>query len=462
MSSEIKIFEKEKELGLAEKIIASSTISYISELIKESPIEKNLPQDLQSIIARASTEDIYRTYSILVSTVWNLNDDVFDPYEVWIAKDTPVHKQSNMDHQEKVIIGTITDCWPVTDNYELIFADTPVSNLPSHYHLLVSSIIYTKWRDPEMNDMVQTLIQAIENNNKWVSMECIFYGFDYAVIAPDGTKHIIERKEETSFLTQHLRAYGGTGVYQNHRIGRLLRNIIFTGKGYTDNPANPESITFTKDKQFIFDHAASSNNLFTEDNGVNENSESTIISSENNTENIMENEKLIADLEAAQSSVQALTAEVTSLKTQNSELQSQLETVSAQLTEVSAERDSFKNEILAMKEDKKKKARTDKMKTKCSNLSDEEVEAKVLLFNSLTDEQFDAMVDMIVPAQAAVVETVVEEVEATEIVEEVENETTTHSIASENDDNGVNNLQDAMAAFASKVIDVKASRLNKQ
>ena len=87
-------------------------------------------------------------------------------------------------------------------------------------------------------------------------MECLFRGFDYAITTPDGENHVIARNKETSFLTKHLRAYGGEGVYQDHQVGRLLRRITFSGKGYVDKPANPDSIIFTKDSVANFSKAS--------------------------------------------------------------------------------------------------------------------------------------------------------------------------------------------------------------
>ena len=65
-------------------------------------------------------------------------------------------------------------------------------------------------------------------------MECIFRGFDYGIRKPDGTNHVLARDQDTAFLTQHLRAYGGDGIYQDHKIGRVLRQITFSGKGFVD------------------------------------------------------------------------------------------------------------------------------------------------------------------------------------------------------------------------------------
>ena len=177
---------------------------------------------------------VYHVYSILVSTSWNKNDDVFDKDEVWASKDTPKYKPTNLEHNEKQIVGGIIDNWAVDENFNLIDTNIDHNNLPDHYHILVSSVIYKQWQDPEYRDRVFDLIDKIEAGDKYVSMESIFNGFDYAVIAPDGKHHILSRSDETAFLTQHLRSYGGTGSYQDHHIGRLLRNITFSGKGFVD------------------------------------------------------------------------------------------------------------------------------------------------------------------------------------------------------------------------------------
>merc|ERR1711959_822172 len=36
--------------------------------------------------------------------------------------------------------------------------------------------------------------------------------------------------------------YGGSGKYEGYTVGRLLRNIAFSGKGLVSNPANPRSV----------------------------------------------------------------------------------------------------------------------------------------------------------------------------------------------------------------------------
>ena len=79
-------------------------------------------------------------------------------------------------------------------------------------------------------------------------MECLFAGFDYAVTGADGNSKVLARSEETSFLTKHLRAYGGSGEYQGHKIGRSLKQISFSGKGLVAKPANPRSVILNASK----------------------------------------------------------------------------------------------------------------------------------------------------------------------------------------------------------------------
>ena len=58
------------------------------------------------------------------------------------------------------------------------------------------------------------------------------------------------------FLHKHLRAYGGKGGYEDHKIGRLLRNIVFSGKGFVNKPANPDSVIFDKNQLTEFNNVS--------------------------------------------------------------------------------------------------------------------------------------------------------------------------------------------------------------
>lgn len=241
------IFKQEIEDGLEHLVSSSASISYACMV---EPCDNNIQTNMKHIksLASLNDSDLYYVQSILVSSSWNKNDDVFDKSEVWLARNTPEDKPTNLEHDEHTIIGHITANWPITVDGILIDENTPIENLPEKYHILTGSVIYKGFSSPELRERSEKLISEIENGTKYVSMECFFKGFDYGVINKNtGEYKVLARNEDTAYLTKHLRAYGGTGEHDNYKIGRVLRNITFSGKGYVDKPANPESVIFTKD-----------------------------------------------------------------------------------------------------------------------------------------------------------------------------------------------------------------------
>jgi len=45
--------------------------------------------------------------------------------------------------------------------------------------------------------------------------------------------------------------YGGSGKYSNYRVGRLLRDLSFSGKGLVSKPANPHSVILDQENDFF-------------------------------------------------------------------------------------------------------------------------------------------------------------------------------------------------------------------
>lgn len=497
--NDIKVYESERKLGLEKQIRSQASVAFAAPVMK---VEKDLAKasaNLQEIASAAIEDpDLYNVFSILVSTSWNRNDDIFNNDEVWAARNTPVFKPTNLEHDEKQMVGNIVDSWPVDEDFQLIAEDTDPSDLPETFHLLVSSVIFRQWQDPELRDRAEKLIAEIENGEKYVSMECIFRGFDYGVIDPDGNNHVVARNEDTAFLSQHLRCYGGRGSYQDHKIGRMLKNITFSGKGFVARPANPESIIFDKDHIFSFASAKNSKSLFLEDNGVNNIEKQLLfevnasdmekdkmsdnqflndqinelkealasVQSENKTlndklaeANVSAFEKKITELEATVAEFEAKSAEITS---QLEDSVAKSEALQTELTEKSEALETIQAEMHKMEEDKKKKARKDMMVE--AGLSDEEAEAKIEVFAELSDDAFAAIVETIstamykdkaekkekamkeeamkekaseeeveVEAEATEAEEVVEETEASEVVEAEADETTV-AFSSETED----------------------------
>jgi len=423
----MKVYQAEKEAGLEKQIRANASIAYTmpAMLDKDVSSSNTFSTDIKDIVAKASSDDddVFKVYSILVSTSWNKNDDVFSPDEVWASRETPLYKPTNLEHNEKEIVGNIIGNWPVDKNFDLLNSDINSKDLPDVYHILVASVIYRQWQDPEYKARAEQLIREIQSGEKCVSMECIFKGFDYAVESPDGEYHVIARGENTAFLTQHLRAYGGGGVYQDHKVGRLLRNITFSGKGFVANPANPDSIIFNSDRDFPFSKASCIDGLCFNKKGV-----SNIVVenpiSEPKQESEMSDylEKEVADLKVALESSKAEVKELTEKLSEASvkEYETQIEELKASLENVETEKQSFvtvaeaaeekvasleatiaelteklnqaEAEMYGMKEKDKKEKRMASLVE--AGMDAEDAAAQVDTFDNLSDEQFEVFAGM--------------------------------------------------------------------
>ena len=252
----IPTFKSEVEAGLGDIIQSQSSVAYYSEAVVASPkndqelaLSSDIPESLRKVIAESNPNqiDLYYLESLLVSTGWNKNDDVFGPDITWAARSTPEDKQFNFMHDENDIIGHITGSYVIDQQGNKLSAD---SERPDKFDIITEAVLYNSWTDPENNDRMKNIISEIEEGKWFVSMECLFAGFDYALIDPKGNSKLVERNESSAFLTKHLRSYGGTGEYEGYKVGRALRDISFSGKGLVSKPANPRSIIFNCSKAF--------------------------------------------------------------------------------------------------------------------------------------------------------------------------------------------------------------------
>lgn len=246
------IYAQETDDGLADIISGSNCISYASVLapcqISDSVMKKQNPQaSTEKSEASINDADLYYVQSILVSSSWNRNDDIFDKAEVWAARKTPEDKPTNLEHDENLIIGHITSNWPIDEEGNILDEAMAAEDLPEKFHIVTGSVIYKAFSSPDLRERAEALISEIENGTKYVSMECYFKGFDYGLINKStGEFKVLPRDNSTAYLTKYLRAYGGQGEHDDYKIGRVLRNITFSGKGFVDKPANPDSIIFNK------------------------------------------------------------------------------------------------------------------------------------------------------------------------------------------------------------------------
>lgn len=258
----MQVFQRERDLGLGQAVLSSSSVVYASVARPTTPVPplpdaagrrgEHSPCPDHGRVASAldlSLDDLFPIESVLVSTGPNLNDDWFDRDETYAARRTPEDKPLNHEHESIKTIGHMTaarvvdrDLNPVADGDEV----------PDAFHVVNSAVLYRHWPGyPDRQEMVDAVIAELQDppGRPWcVSMECRFAGFDYMLVPLEDNGPAfakakqVTRNESTAYLTKHLRAYGGTGVFQGHRVYRVLKNITFSGVGLVRQPANPDSV----------------------------------------------------------------------------------------------------------------------------------------------------------------------------------------------------------------------------
>lgn len=431
MKYNVPVFESEIKDGLADAIQNSTSIAYLSPLnvlAQETPIAKLMYQ--KAIATNEGQFDLFYMKDILASTGWNKNDDVFDRKRTWEARASAVDKQFNFEHNPLDIIGHITSAEVVDDEMNVIANDTKFEDLPEKFHILTGSVIYRYIGDEERDKLIEKTIAEIINGDWFVSMECLFQGFDYALIDQHGNQGVVERTQASAFLTKHLRAYGGTGKYfdkttaAEYSLGRLMKIKTFSGKGLVRAPGNENSVILST-QTFDPEHANAVYNIV--DKCVS-NTETNIMADTIDALKPLQDElatarATIRDLEKTirESDSKAYASTIEGLKTESgnkdtqistlsqelatstaalSEAKTSLSTVSAELETAKAELTTVKAELATAKAAQVKAGRIAEMIEK--GASAEKASELADKFAAFSPEQFAATVDVLSPAWAAV------------------------------------------------------------
>ena len=411
---DIKVFKFEAEAGLSESIIKNSTIAYSSPAIKYNPSDEEMLKT-KAFLAKAESQDqidLYYLQSVLVSTGWNKNDDVFDPQETWAARKSPEDKQFNYMHNEKDIIGHITANCAVDFDGNALADDMNPEVVPSDFNIITNAVLYTSWGDPQLKERMSRIIAEIEEGRWFVSMECLFPNFDYALESSEGETKVVHREETSAFLTQHLRAYGGNGEYEGYKVGRLLRSISFSGKGLVARPANPRSVILNGNKDFN----ASKSQILTV-SSMKETNMSDIL--EKQVEDLkaelaqsqLENETMKQEVETQKD--EAIKATITEKEEALADFQKQLDEATAtveelqkSLSDMTTEKEQHESKIQAMELE----AMLTKRQADLTDAGLEEAEAQEALekFAALGDEAFEQIVALIKSRSAVTKKTALE------------------------------------------------------
>lgn len=401
---QIQIFQNEINDGVAELVKSTASVAYCSEAsVRTNVTEADVVHAAQKIVAENKDQiDLYYLESVLVSCGWNKNDDVFQAEATWEARNTPEDKQFNFMHDENDIIGHITGSYVLTKDGKAVADD---AEMPQDFDIITQAVLYNSWTGDENRERMEKIISEIQESKWYVSMECLFAGFDYALIDDKGSSKLLARDEDSSFLTKHLRAYGGTGEYEGYKVGRALRNISFSGKGLVSKPANPRSVIFS-DKSVAFNTSEQNSNIeigeFNMSENLLEKQLADVVSQLADAK--AENEAIKAKIEEAKdkefaSKVQAFETATEESQATIDELNESIKATQARVAELEDQLQSSQSELAeAMKnmDEMKKKEKMEKRKAGLmdAGLEEEEVLETLASLDALSDEAFDNVVAM--------------------------------------------------------------------
>ena len=416
----MKAYAQEIEDGLQELIENNTTIAYCAPVISEtntlSTTAGKYEEDRALALNFLGLEDtqaenkeqidLYYLSSVLVSTGWNKNDDVFNPQEMWEARSTPEDKQFNYMHNEKDIIGHITANYVVDFEGNSLDGDLSFAEAgePKDFNIITQGVLYKSWSDPELRERMNNIIEEIEEGDRWyVSMECLFPNFDYALKDETGASKIVRREEASAFLSKHLRAYGGTGKYEGYTVGRLLRNISFSGKGLVSKPANPRSVILNDSKSF-----SENDSELVAVSSIKETKMSDVLQKQleevkaelaeaRTTNETMKQEMEAQKTEAIESQLQKFEETISAKDQAIAEVQAQVEEALArvkELEEALAASEAAKEEAIAQVAEIEKAAALEKRVAALTEagLEGEELDEAIAKFENLDEETFDFVV----------------------------------------------------------------------
>ncbi len=407
----MKIYKQEKIDGIADLVKSQASVAYCAQasvVSKDKEVEQS--DAIKKLMAGKSNPDqidLYYLESVLVSTGWNKNDDVFMAEATWEARSTPEDKQFNFMHNENDIIGHITGCYVLDQDGKKISDEQ--QEAPQKFDIISEAVLYNSWTDPDNRNRMQQIIAEIEEGKWFVSMECLFAGFDYALVDPDGNHKVLSRDEQSAFLTKHLRAYGGTGKYEGYTIGRALRNISFSGKGLVAKPANPRSIIINNNSTKAFHIEHNDDNKFSiGDLPMSDNQnllETQVAGLKQDLAAAQEENKAIkAKIEEAKdkefaATIEAFEADVTSKDEAIAELEETIKSTQARIAELEDALAQSQEQLATSKAEveemhKKEKAAIRKAALVEAGLEEEEAEESLANFDALEDEAFDAVVSL--------------------------------------------------------------------
>lgn len=425
MYSLAHVYPSERKDGLADQLQKVGSVAVITAPIKTdtkseftrvlSFLQKNSASvnSIEELIGE-NHMDLSLIVSVLASVGWNQNDDIFMPAELWKAKSTAAHKPINDMHDSTVILGHMIESYAV-DKAGAPFHIGPSGSVSGNiddadFDIEVAGVLYSGLE--ELSDRISEILTKAMAGEIFVSMEAWFPKFAYGLLDGNtGVTHVVERNENTAFLTKHLRIFGGSGVYQGHRVGRILQDFIFGGKGIVNEPANPESVI-----RLVANKTAAFENTDLEklsEGGVEGMTEKEIQALKDKLEQaetgLQEKDKAIVELQAGADKVTELNGkieEMTSTATESDEKLTALETKKAEiekdLAETTERADKAESELSDIRKQEKGRERFAQL-SEVRDVEDKEVTMAELA--EMSDDEFIRLMKYAGPVKADAEET---------------------------------------------------------
>ena len=467
----MRIYEAEKQAGINFEDHAAS--AFVTAQVKIGDIKEHFDgmsvadlmeatdtvQTVEQLLGQKQP-DLALVVSILVSTGWNRNDDIFTPEEVWAARKSPLHKPMNDNHDITKIYGHIVQTRALDkegNEIELAENESP----PSEFDLEVAGVLYKQF--DELRDRVDDIIEKSNAGEMFVSMEAWFPDFGYGLTnEKTGVTKLIDRTEATAFLTKHLRIFGGSGEYQGFKVGRVLKDMIFGAQAFVDGgkkPANPDSVikvAATKvaaSSDFV---AANLNDLL--EGGVEDvdekelkvlqdKLEDTVSSLATKNQEVTDLQKAAEefkanDFEGQIAALNTKVEELTASSTEVSEKVTAMETDKSEIAEkLTAETKRADKAVAELDEIRKTETARDRMAKLCEVKEVKDEEATLAELRDMTDEIFDTVLKYAGEAK-------VEATEPTESKEKTGDENAETNEATAALDDVVNNTEAELNASA--------------
>lgn len=252
----MKIYPKEEKIKNAILKASISTVEANLSLLEDKSITDNELNNVKTIVEALNVDKLDKKVqdeilaikasnfrhpallyarATLTSSVMNQNLEVFTPKETWAARDTCINQPVNDEHEREKIIGHIIgrECKDIKTGAILDEDKVPTDT----FDLNVDFVIYNSVLD---QDGTKDIKEKISKGSIGTSMECEINDFCYGIV--DGeTIYIVDRNEDTSFLSEYLTCFGGPGVYDGKIVARVLKDILFIGMGAVTSPANKRS-----------------------------------------------------------------------------------------------------------------------------------------------------------------------------------------------------------------------------